>query len=101
MDRLFSTRSDIDVTQMAMSAMQTDTQRSAGHWVRVRKCVLTKLPGQAFSHLVRHRWCLDSYACHADRYIEVDQWASGLECLTSNQEVPSLIPQLAHWSISH
>ena len=53
------------------------------------------------AHSVRYRWHLDSYACHADRYIEVDQWASGLEHLTSNQGVPSSIPQLAHWSISH
>ena len=82
----------LDITQMVMSAAWTDTQRSACHWVRALKCILTEPPGQAFSHSVRHKWHPDSYACHADRYIEVDQWASGLECLTSNQEVLSLIP---------
>ena len=49
--------------------------------------LLTKLPEQAFSHSVRYRCCSDSHTCCRDRYTEVDQWASGLECLDSNLEV--------------
>ena len=64
----------------------TEVSRPLGQSTKV---YLDQTAQTGFSHLVRHRWCLDSYACHTDRYIEVDQWASGLECLTSNQEVPS------------